>query len=198
LCHKALKLVLASAVLVGSLVPPAFCHAHTAGDRPHSHNSELGEHSKRDEHGHVHDHKVSKEHHHRSQHSDDDDCSLETPKHVESAPTLGDNEVERSARHSHFFFVGFSFSFPLPFSDESDNPLTPDERHLEYVRLTTDVVLASRVDLSDAVDVATAAPVFLDRFDAAMSRTTKSSIRPVDRILLCDSARCERSGVLLI
>lgn len=35
--HHSLVLLLAATLLAGSLLPPAVCHAHAEGDRPHSH-----------------------------------------------------------------------------------------------------------------------------------------------------------------
>ena len=66
------------------------------------------------------------------------------------------------------------------------------------VQLIGDVIPVSRVDVADVVDVATAPLDYFDRSDAEISRTAKPRVRAVDRILLCDSARFERSGWLLI
>lgn len=182
LFHKALTLLLTTAVLTGSLVPPGIRHAHAAGDQPHSQGSHVEAHA-----GHNHG---SRHHHHDSSH--------EFRDHDESAQARVDNGLGQSIAHMHFSFFGFDFSFPLPHRDGSDGPLTPDERQLEVVRLTDDVTPVSRVDVVNAVAVTTAPLDYFDRFDAEMSRSAKSGVRAVDRILLCDSARFERSGVLLI
>ena len=184
LFHKALTLLLTTAVLTGSLLPPALSHAHAEGDRPHSQRSEA---VINDDHAHSH----HTEKHDHADHSEQD--------RGESMPPFLVGGTKESSIHLHVFVFGIDFSIPMPHRDGSDDPLTPDDGgHIEYVRLTTDVVLASRVDLSVAVDVAAAASVFPDRHDAALSLTARFGIRTVDRILLCDGARFERSGVLLI
>ena len=174
--HKSLTLLLTIAVLAGSLVTPGFRHAHAAGDQPHSQGSHVEAHA-----GHNHG---SRQRHHDSSHE------------FRNVRALVDNGLGQSVVHTHFSFFGFDFSLPLRHRDGSDGPQTQDERQLGVVRLIGDVIPVSRVDVIDAVDVATAPLDYFDRFDAEMPRLAKSDVRAVDRILLCDSARCERSGVL--
>jgi len=97
----------------------------------------------------------------------------------------------------HFLFGWFEFSVPLPNREGSDRPLTPDERLVGVARLIGDVIPVPIVDVVDVIEVVAPLASF-DGFDPKLSRSAKPASQAVDRILLCDSARCERSGVLLI
>lgn len=120
--HKALTYLLTMAVLVGSLVPPAFCHSHAFGSLSHSH------HSGQDRSGQDH-------------------CG----RHDESAHQIVDNGIEGGSVHSHFSFLGMDFSFPLPSEDGANDPLAQDGQFLVIARLTDDFTLVSRVDLAGVI-----------------------------------------------
>ncbi len=177
LLHRSISLLLTAAVLAGAVLPPAVGHAHVGGDESHSHEQE-----------HAYDDHV---HHHAHQHVDEghgDDRN-------------GDDVFGSSVPHLHLSVAGFNFSLPLPIDGHSHRPFLPmndDVGVFAVVSLTDDFTIVSQVDLATIVDVSVADVVTSDVStdeDDARARWLKGR---ADRIFLCDSARCERSGVLLI
>lgn len=186
LLHSVMTILLSGAVLASSVLPPAVCHAHAGGNRHHSHDEPASNDHNRD-HGH---------HHHVA-----DDSDHEGHDHQRPANELpqSEAEIELTVAHLHFSIAGFDFSLPLPSDDGSNGPTSDDAGYLQFVRLTDDTTTVSRVDLSAAVELSTPAPrAFNPSVDAAVQAARWLCARTADRTLLCDSARCERSGVLLI
>lgn len=193
LLHKAMTILLSGAVLASSVLPPAVCHAHSEGDQPHSH--EQGhEHADSDQHDHGHGH-----HHDGAAVSDHHEHRHHAPSEHEDEPATGG--IESASAHLHFSIAGFDFSLPLPSHDGSDEPLSPlgdNAACFGLVRLTDDTVTVPRVDLTDLVDLSASAPLASASLVDQTQQTARwLCVRAVDRTLLCDSARCERSGVLL-
>ncbi|MDA1165950.1 MAG: hypothetical protein O3B13_22870 [Planctomycetota bacterium] len=191
LFHKAMTILLSGAVLASSVLPPAVCHAHAGGNRHHSHERDHAEPASND-HKHDHGH-----HHHMADDSDHQGQDHERP--ANELPQC-DAEIELAVAHLHLSIAGFDFSLPLPSDDGSNGPLGPtrdDAGYFGIVRLTDDTITVPRVDLSTVIDVSIAAPVVVDSLvDAAVQAARWLCARTADRTLLCDSARCERSGVL--
>src|SRR5690606_189389 len=165
---------LVAAVLAGSLLSPGVRHAHSQGDVPHSHDAAAVV-SHEDHHGQAHD----ESHTHHGDH-----------RHESDAPS-GD-----LVGHWHISLLGIEFTFPQ--EDEPHEPLTQYQGELVVLRLTPDVVVNSAVALADLVNLSSDTASSADRIDVEGRWSANPLSRPVDRILLCDSARCERSGVLLI
>ena len=194
LFHSVMTILLSGAVLASSVLPPAVCHAHSGGDRSHSHKQD-----RRQSDSGLHDH----EHGHRH----DDSAVSDHDEHRHREPSEREDErvtggIEPALGHLHFSIAGFDFSLPLPSHDVSDGPLssTGDQAGcFGVVRLTDDTITVPRVELSDVVDLSTPAPLAIAAlFDATQHAARWRCILADDRSLLCDSARCERSGVLLI
>ena len=192
LLHKAMTILLSGAVLASSVLPPAACHAHVEGDRPHSHE-QSHEQPDSDEHDHEHGHQ-----HDAAAISDHHEHHHEPPAHDDESAGGG---LEPASAHLHFSIAGVDFSFPLPSHDGSDGPLSPTGDNagcFGIVRLTDDTVTVPRVDLSDVIDLSTPAPpAIASLVDATQHAARWRCVRAADRTHLCDSARCERSGVLL-
>lgn len=173
LIHKSMTLLLSAMTLAGSIIPPGIAHAHMGGEEPHSHEVA---------HGHHH------EHEHRN----------ESDSHESSA--VDDHGLGDTVPHLHFSIAGCEFSLPLPVRNESNGPLAPldDDGDVAVVRLTDDFTIVSQVDLASIVDVSVpdcqTIGASADEDDAG----ARWLCGRADRIFLCDSARCERSGVLLI
>lgn len=176
-----LTMFLALSVLAGSVMPPAFAHSHAAGDATHEHTAAAGraDHS----HGHHHAHPHGAGHHHHHDHA---------PATTEHAvpQTLHDHTPHW---HITFWFVDLNFpSLPTPEGDSTVDGQLP-------------VVVAPLVDPSQAaqIDDAAALPAGLDTANVhptdAVVVTSAGPVRRTAscRTLLCDTARRERSGVLL-
>jgi len=178
--HNVTTLLLTAAVLTGSLVTPAVRHSHSEGDRPHSHATDVvDDDPSHEHHGHAH----GKNDVHGSRH-----------RHAPNAPVM--EELSDQAPHLHISLLGFDFTFPQ--EGEPTGPPVPDDKgRLVVLRITPDVVSNSTVAFADLVDLSPVPSASAGQNDLEMSPAAKSLVRPIDRILLCDSARCERSGVLL-
>lgn len=188
LLHKAMTILLSGAVLASSVLPPAVCHAHAEGNRSHSHDGADEEQAADEHHHHGH------HHHHHATHSDH--------KHDPPEPDDGDGGgSEPAVAHLHFLIAGFDFSWPLPSDNGSSGPLTPATDNAGFLgvgRLTDDTIAVTRIDLSSAVDVSFGHLMTIGASADAGDATARWLRGRVDRTFLCDSARCERSGVLRI
>ena len=188
-CHKLLVLLLSSSVLVTGLLPPAVLHAHTTGHASHDHDSAEREHR---HHGHSHDHGDG----HSHEHSQVRESESDAVRH----PGTSDG-IQVFARHLHVTVLGLTFSVPTPEPAESSFPLNPldDDDGCELVRLSGDSVTVSRVNPDTAIDVSVVWSVPLaESGRAVVANAFWRRAQRADRICLEDSARFERSGVLLI
>jgi len=192
LLHNGLALLMSSAVLAATLLPPPVYHSHAAGGRPHSHASEPSDTPKHeqlasDSHSH-HDHAQGTATHHHRAAADEAVRSLAAAAGVEGA--------HPEAAHLHLSLIGLAFSLFLSGDRESDSSdLAHESTLLAVVLLDDDLISASRVKLIDAGGVATAVA---GETVVTVSATSSLLIRGSDPLLLRDSARCEGSGVLLI
>jgi len=170
--RKVLSLLLAALVLAWGTVPPGVQHAHGGGsDGNHRHDGchEVAHHG-------AHDYDFDDEHH---EHGTLAEVSL-----------LADYVL-----HLHWQFLGVEFSLPVPEEPADGND---DEGTVPpaVVRLVNEIVLATqaRPSFGRVLLAAVCAP----------STDVVRSLEPiplppnlVTSIPLCDSARLERSGVLL-
>lgn len=194
LLHKVMTILLSGVVLASTVLPPAVCHAHAEGDRPHSHeHSHERPESDEHDHGHGHQHDAAAVSHH------DEHRHHEPSEHEDERATGG---IEPASGHLHFSISGFDFSLPIPSDDGSDGPLSPTGHNAGYfgiVRLTDDTVTVPCVDFADLVNLSASTPLAIASLVDQTPQTARwLCVRAADRTLLCDSARCERSGVLLI
>lgn len=175
---KSMGLMLSALVLAWGVVPPGFEHAHAGGgDSNHRHDVR---HNVKHQDGHHHDHDA---HHHDS----------DLAHHVHPAD-IDVMVFEEDVRHIHWQLLGVEFSLPLP--------TTPAEGEREenvppmVVRAMNEVVSPTQ----------TGPPI--DRVllvgNCAPGADVVCNLEPIPRsrnfvtsIPLCDSARLERSGVLL-
>ena len=173
--QKAMNLLLSALVLAWGFVPPGFEHAHAGGgDSDHQHDT---------------DHDVA---HHGSHHHDAD------AEHHEHAVEPDDTDVTALvdyALHFHWQLLGVEFSMPMPMepTDGDDEGTVPPA----VVRVMNEIVPATQ-----------AGPAFgrvLLAANCAPSADVVRNLEPIPRppnlvtsIPLCDSARLERSGVLLV
>lgn len=173
LIPTALSVVLSASVLACGITPPAIRHAHHGGaDTNHCHDD-----------GAKHDSETC--HHHEPDGSDH--------RHEEAVGTalacLGD-----SLAHLHWRIFGLSFCMPTPQDGEHDEDGGGTSSALVWLvdELPTLIQTGER---SQGVPLAAPPAPGADRVAAESSPSHHSP--PVSAIPLCDSARLERSGVLL-
>ena len=170
--HKAINLLLSALVLAWGVVPSGIQHAHAGGnDSTHRHGDchEAAHHD-------SHDHDLDDDHH---DHATLPDASL-----------LADSVV-----HLHWQFLGIDFSMPAP-----EQPIDGNDDHgtipPAIVRVANEIVLAAQAGPSSS----RVFPAVICALSADVVRDVQPVPRPpnlVTSIPLCDSARFERSGVLL-
>ncbi len=174
LCRSVLSLVLSAVVLTWGTIPPATQHAHTGGsDSAHRHDDchEVSHHGSHDHHG-------DGEHH---QHATVPKVSL-----------LADYSL-----HLHWRLFGLEFSMPVPEEPADD---TDGEGSIvpAIIRVMNEIkivpVTQAGLSFGRVLSAAIRAP------SADVVRSLEPIARPpnlLTSIPLCDSARLERSGVLL-
>lgn len=184
-----MTVIVSTAVLANSVLPPAVYHAHVGGSLKHSHQLDESEGSDFDHLAGHHHQDMPKRHAHR------DD--------VESRRRHGEERrsFDIPAPHSHISIAGFEFSLPLRFDGQSDGPFSPvtdDTGIIDIVRLTDDFTTVPRIDVAFVVSVSPSSCLTISASaDEDYARTRWIRGR-ADRVLLCDSARCQQPGVLLI
>ena len=175
--QRTLSLLLSALVLTWGTVPPGIQHAHVGGSdstHRHDHCHEVAHHD-------SHDHGS----HHHDSHGEDH-------KHA----TVSDVCVLSDfVAHVHLRWLGIQLSLPVP-----EDPADGDAGD------SVPVVIVLSVD--QTVPPTGAGPSFSRVFLAAICAPSADVVRPlapiprppnlVMSIPLCDSARLERSGVLLV
>ncbi len=167
-----MNLLLSALVLAWGIVPPGVQHTHSVGSDTH----------------HQHDDCQEVAHHTSHNHDSDDEHHEHGP--VPEASLLTDFVV-----HVHWQFLGMEFSMPVPEEPVEGND-DGDTVPPAIVRVMSEVVPATQ-----------AGPSVGRLFLAAICTPSADvvwSLEPIPRppnlvtsIPLCDSARLERSGVLL-
>lgn len=170
-----LNYLLSSFVVAWGILPPALIHSHEGGgDTEHRHEGRKAAVESAEDHGHVHDAKST-------EHGDH-------PQKSDHATLLGS-----LVAHLHWDFLGVDLSIPVPAEDGGRDRAGEQEQVL--IRLTDESpILGSSSDSLAASHM----PLLQARLDCVAAETPPS--RPVGVIAsipLCDSARFERSGVLL-
>lgn len=172
--RTSLNFLVAIALFAWTSMPPAIVHSHSDGDDP----------------GHRHEVRTTQHDHHHHH----DPTHAANHAHAETA-ALDSVQSRTFATHCHWQLLGFRFALPIS-RGKSDRH---DERDMER---------AGIIDLADGDGLA--APtggvclvaVFGSSFTAftafvSQVSTPQESQRQTSSTPLCDSARLERSGVLL-
>lgn len=168
--QSGLMLLLSVAMLTGGVMPSAVRHMHAHGEQVHQH----------------------------------DECGEETVEHRHDHPNShapGDDSETAQAVTSHQHLVLFGFRFCAPAGEEQDTPRDSEELdrpEAVLIRMVdTDTVLvasAARSWLSAVWCLAAALRVSVDSPSAPALRSGRDVLSSLP---LCDTARGERSGVLL-
>lgn len=168
-----------------ALSPPALRHSHAAGDRPHDHRVAQRGHS----HSHGPTHSHSSRHHHRHHRTD-----VTTAKHSHDAGEA--HSATPPVEHYHVFWFGFTTSLPLPAPEHSDSPGAMPKKD-QWVPLAPEIRLPDATqDGSTLVAVDLCTPTCLT--PRLPDRSEAHPPRRCAIVLLCDTARRERSGVLVV
>lgn len=179
--HLLMTLLLIAVMAIPAMSPPALRHSHADGDKSHQHGAASAE---RHTHGPRHAH--SPRHRHSA------DAAKTKHTHDDRASQSPQSPVE----HLHVFWFGIQFSLPLSAPERSDSPRP-------MVSTEQWVPLISEVTLPDAFQVGSHIPAvdLLTSTELTPRLTAHSEVRPLPQLaaaLLCDAARRERSGVLVI
>lgn len=170
--HNLVSFLMIGAVLSGSLLSPAVRHAHADGNLPHSHAADV---ASRDVH-HAH--------------------SGGTP-HVHKSPDCVKEKLSDRAVHCHVAFLWFDLTLPRE-GEPSDSQSPFGEDSVVVERVAPEIITKSVTGRTALEHLTWIPSVSAQLGEAAIAPVPQALFHPVDRILLCDSARCERSGVLLI
>ena len=179
--HILMTLMLIAVMAVPAVSSPALRHSHADGAKSHQHGAASAE-----RHTHRPRHTHSPRHHHSA------DAAKTKHTHDDRASHSPQSPVE----HRHVFWFGFQFSLPLSAPERSDSP-RPAASTEQWVPLI------SAVTLPDASQVESRIPErdHLTPTELTPRLSARSEVRPRQQpavVLLCDTARRERSGVLVI
>jgi hypothetical protein len=187
--------MLAAVVLMGGWVPPAVQHAHAGGDRSHTHVP----------HGNGHPHHHGDAGHNHDGHDHDgpgDGCRHRhgDQSHKSICEPGGNAVRQKPVSHRHFSWLGFEFTLPLRDAEDSER----QERDwlpsvLAVFRLGNESAESAWLAAggSTLLGDLTAAHAF--SFGSADVICAAGLCRaPLVTGFLCDTARHDRSGVLLI
>jgi len=163
------SLLLAAMLLGATVAPPAVRHSHPV--------EEGGA-------GRYHHHEDHPAHEHGGQHADDARESITSPGSSCS-----------HWWHMHFQVLGVNFTLPEPSSSRSDRESEADSEVL--VLVTGQEFFSGSSSRPDSLERRLPTPAFSVVGNAAALQTVVSAPPPVSCAPLCDSARQERSGVLL-
>ena len=161
--------------------PPALRHSHPDGDTSHRYDVATVK-----LHGHSHAHGP------RHSHSSGQGHRTEAAKAKHSHDDRASHSAQSPVEHYHVFWFGFEFSMPLPAPEHSDSPRTMANVE-QWVPLISEIILPDAATDGSSVRIA----------DLAMPTglTPRLPARPLQKSAtawLCDTARHERSGVLVI
>ncbi len=170
-------LLLIAVMALPAVSSPALRHSHADGDKSHRHDVASVE---------DHVHSQSSRHSHRT--------DTKTPKHARE--DRANPSAQLPVEHLHVFWLGFESSLPLSAPDRSDSP-SPSTSTEQWVPLISEISLPD--DTQDRVQF-----LAVDLFtptELTPRLPARSEVRPPHEsavALLCDAARRERSGVLVI
>ncbi len=171
--RTSLKLLVAAAVLAWTSLPPAIVHSHSDGDDP------------------AHRHEA-----HATHHDDHHHDSPDTADHFHAGPASSDcGESTTLAVHCHWQLFGFWFALPVS-SDQRERADDRSPVKVALVDLADGDGVAAPTGISMARAVCQPSPAATPEF-VPLTSISRGSQRPISATPLCDSARLERSGVLL-
>lgn len=179
--HNLMTLWLIAVMAMSAVSSPALRHSHADGGESHQHEAASAE---RHAHGPRHSHSP------RHRHSADATQAKHAHEDRES------HSAQSPVEHLHVFWFGFQFSLPLPAPERSDSP-RPTASTEQWVPLISEVTLPDASRIGSHIPVV----VLLTPTELTPRLPARSEVRPPHESAvawLCDTARRERSGVLVI
>ena len=182
--QRGLGFLLVAIMLPGRTIPPGLCHAHADGDRPHRHDR-------------PHHHAAAHAERHDG-HSHDDADDAHRPGSPRHSHDHDECTVTEAVPHVHVNFFGVDITLPISDRDHRNNQ--EEQSH----------GLALVAVVSDSPAVVGQSPISWKNFSLAPSALSNAIYCAADEhnhwvksseacsIPLCDSARRERSGVLIV
>lgn len=173
--RTSLALLLAAAMLFGSMTPPIVRHAHAKGDRQHDHRAtESSAHGHGPHHGHSHSHGHAHSHHHPH--------------------NTGSRAAEESTSHLHLTLFGFVWTLPQDADAPFEEDCNPSNRpaFIHWIDDDFTVTSATTFDFrSNCLPLDASIDCELHHCPqcSEIAQTMLASLP------LCDAARLERSGV---
>ncbi|MFM9965395.1 MAG: hypothetical protein ACKV2Q_29775 [Planctomycetaceae bacterium] len=175
-------LLLIAVMALPAVSPPALRHRHVDGDKSHQHGVATVERSQT----------RGPRHSHSSQHSHRVETVMAKESHDDRATPTANSPVE----HLHVFWLGFPSALPLSVPDRSDSP-RPTASTEQWVPLISEIILPDAAQ--NGSNILTA--VLFTPTELTPRLPAQSEVRPPRESAvawLCDTARRERSGVLVI
>lgn len=173
-CQKMLSLLLSALMLAWGTVPAGVQHAHAGGDDSTHRPDDCRE--------------LAHQHHHDSHHHHPH------AKHHEHATASDVSLLTELIVHLHIRWLGFEFSLPVA-EDPVDGDDSGSTVPLAIVRAIGEI--SSPTQGGPAVDRVLLAVIGTPNVDVVLDLTPVSRLRLCTSIPLCESARFERSRVLL-
>jgi hypothetical protein len=171
--RTATNLFLSALVLAWGIVPPAVRHSHEGGeDTRHRHDAVA-------DHGHDHGERG---------HTGDADSA---PAGSDVSPAV----LRALVVHLHWSVFGVDFSVPVPEDDQPNDG--SNDAELAVVRLV-DSVPTPAIDRNGPASIAPMTVAQLGLESAVVPNPPLASFHLTQPVPLCDRARHERSGVLLV
>lgn len=174
-------LLLIAVMAMPAVSPPALRHRHADGDKSHQHGVATVERSQTS----------GSRHSHSSQHSHRVETVMAKESHDDRPTPSANSPVE----HLHVFWFALQSSLPVPAPERSDSPRSSASTEQW-------VPLISEVTLPDASQVGSHIPAFdllmPTELTPRLPAQSEVRLRQPAVALLCDTARRERSGVLVI
>lgn len=183
LARPLMTLLLIAVMAMPAVSSPALRHRHTDGDKSHRHGVISAE---RHEHTHSQRHSHSLRNHHSV------DATKSQRLHDDGASASPQSPVE----HRHVFWFGFQSSLPLSVPERSDSPRSTATTE-QWVPLISEITLPEASQVGSHIS----AGDLLAPTELTPRLAARSEVRPRQQpavALLCDTARRERSGVLVI
>lgn len=176
--QSVVSVLLTAVLVVNGIGLHGFGHAHVGGEDDHSHVGEATAKHKVPISHYSHD---SHDDHHHAQHDENHQCSV-----CDSQLSAG------LVNHSHFSLFGFEFSIPTSDDSQGDEQSQSWEYLCQREDVVVPIVRSLQSDLLQQTLLAT------DVCQTVATLREFSATAQVPSLPLCDGARFERSGVLLV
>lgn len=177
--HNSIRAMLVLALLTNSVGVHGYTHSHSDGDAPHAHDSHATAATAESDHPCS----LALEHFH-------DDCRA---AHLRGA---AEHQLSKGqVAHSHLNVFGIDFSIPTPIDSQESHE---SQHSLAFLRINDEPAIAPTLRVERLDFLRTTLFASQDSITSVAESAAVQSSPQVFTPPLCDGARLERSGVLLI